>query len=327
MAANSIRFYLINLFLVLFLSCNKNEDKLLKVINWEATLDFKTYVENISTEYKNLLIIKYKTSNERILIDSIKAYKLDFYDKIKKGNMILTNHVLKEVKIKNSNASLIKYRVELYDVQNDSKVFKEKVIIKELVSGSFKFIPYEKVFIPNIDSLLQKKFDSELLITINQLLKLDTFSSEDSQFYDVKNRFEKYCNYIQINDSRFVDFVYPSAYELIVSQNGSKRNDEIEYKRIISEALGVNKKNIDLKNSQIYIQDFYKINCVKSQDMFFLKYAIEVKPNIYIPGKILVISENNQLYFIEYNDKNFKEELPNLFEQEIMNCIEQENKK
>ena len=169
MTISSVRFCLINIFLILFLSCNKKEDKFLKVINWEATLDFKTYVENISAEYKNLLYSKYNTKNDKILIDSMKAYNIDFYNEIKKGNMVLTNYVLKEVKTNFPNVTLLKCRSELYDVKNNSIVFKEKIFIKEDVDESFKVIPYGKVFTPNIDSLIQKKFNSELLITITDI--------------------------------------------------------------------------------------------------------------------------------------------------------------
>lgn len=321
----SSKFYLLNVLVVLFFSCNKNETTVLDILDAETNGDLKPYVEYISIDYKNLLFEKYNTQNEKVLIDSMKEYKKDLYEAIKNGKMVLTNHILAEEKTIFSNTVLIKYRVDLYDIEKESRVYRDKIIIKESTNSSFKVIPYEKVFTPNIDSLIQKKYDSDLLIKINDFLKFKSYSSNDSEFVGIKNRFESFIKCIKTEDLRFMEFIYPPALKLIAKQEGIENFDKSENKKLAMKLI-LEKRKSNLIFKEYYIEDFYKINC-ENKNLYFIKYAIEVKPNIYIPGKILVVLENNQLYFIEYNDKNFKEELPNLFEQEIMNCIELENKK
>jgi len=312
------------LFFVLF-SCKNNRaetnNNFLNWINCEKTGDLKFYLANVSDDYKSLLFNKYKTTDDRTLIDSVTNNDFQLIEIIKEGKMACENQILEEVKTTLPNISLIKYRMKLNDIEFDSKMFQERIVIKEYKSESEKYTPYDKNFRQQIDSLLVTKYNSPNLVSeISNLLEFKPYNSKEKQFTIIKKKFEGYVNAIKSNDENFLDYIYSPAFDLLVKEsNGQLSHKEIQ--KYLLENLILSKRKQELNFKNYYIDNFNKINCTKKKELFILDYVIDVENNVYIPGKALVVFENNKVSFLEYNKTEYEGMYQTLFDAEIMQCI------
>jgi len=88
----------------------------------------------------------------------------------------------------------------------------------------------------------------------------------------------------------------------------------------ISENLLKDKANQELEFKAYYVESIVKIACSENES-YILNYAIEVGNNIYIPGKAIVIREDKNFYFIEYDYDYISANFPTMFSPTFMNCL------
>ncbi|WP_395059537.1 hypothetical protein [Flavobacterium sp.] len=315
---------LVILSLISLISCNKkeisSENKFETFVNCDISGDYKTYLNLLSEDYKKLLLKKYKTTNENVLFDSIINFKNEFHNKIKNGEIKQENIFVKEVTTDLKNVSIIKYRSVIIDLSNKNEMFKEKIILNKIENGIHKFIPYEIKFNQNIDSLILGNYSNEILDKIKNLSKFQQFDSDDKIFVAVKKRYLDYVKTFESSNDSLLNFIYPKAIQIITKES-SLKNISKQNKKLILENIKQSKKIQELNFDQYFIDNFKKIETNEKQ-LYRLDYAISVGNNIYIPGKLIVIFDNNKIYFLEYDKDEFQSTLSNLYNKNTMVCIQ-----
>lgn len=327
-----MKFFYYTLLCLLILSCKKDpkistnsvsyksNDLVNDFINCDISGDYKLYFDHLSHNYKDLLKIKYKTDDNKIILDSLTQVNNDLHLKIKSGKFVMTNTIIDTFSTDYSGVSLIKYRSKLYDTEHKGEFFKIKMLLKISDSNKIKFIPYTYNYTTNIDSLIKSVYGNDILNKLKKSKKLDTFITNDEVLKKIAEQFKKYNLSFKKTDNSLFDFLYPPAMNELLKQNGrTSFTAELKTMFINSIKDARNKQILEFKN--ILVDDIIQLNCDENKTKYLLSYAIEVNHNAYIPGQVIVFIENNDIYFIEYDKSEFETTLSGIFDINFLHCL------
>ncbi len=302
-------------FLFLFYSCNKdNKHSISNIIDCDKTASYKSYYEALSDDYKTLLKEDFRTTIDKIVVDSITNSRISNYNAINEGRIVVKNKVVKEEKSSLPNVVLIKYRRTIYDVEQESTYYNEHVVLRIKESEEEKYFPYNKVSLPKTDSILSKKYSPVLINEIDILLKRNQFTSTDKNYIEVKDRLSKYFMYIDANNPLFVNMIYPPLFNQFCSEVDKKCLDEAKNKVA---AMFINKIKY-FKATDFQIESFEQVT--NNRNIYILNYTNAYEEKTYFLTKLIVIKEKDQFYFLEYSKKNITL-ISELFDERTLNSI------
>ncbi|WP_430613136.1 hypothetical protein [Flavobacterium sp. JP2137] len=315
---------LILLSLLFIFSCSENtkkENQFQYFIDVDINGDYTSYFEKLSDEYKDALKFKYKTTEIGIVYDSIIEEKKEFHNFITNNEIILKNFIIDSIESTEENYRLIKYRVSMYDTKQNAKLFKDRILIESTYNGEKKYTPYDLKLTPKIDSIINDRISSNLIVKAHDLLKFKEYNSNNSDFEKIKNRFSKYVSYLESNDLKLLEFIYPPILEtLLINSNQTEFTHKQKLELI--EYIISSRNSQEMKFKRFLINQFDEIDCIAQKESYILDYAIDIENNIYIQGKAIVIKDNNNFYFIEADLEELKQNFENIFDQNTIDCLE-----
>jgi hypothetical protein len=313
-----------------FLSCKKeipvSTDLVDKFINCDITGDYNLYFEQLSLSYKNLLYSKYKTKNDRIVFDSLKNYNYDLHLQIEKGKFTMTNTVMNIIPTEIKGLSIVKYRSTLFDHENKSELFKEKILLKITDSILTKFVPYSNNYTKNIDSLITSIYNNTTLNKLKSALKFKKFNTNNPTLNKIDEKFKNYIISLKANNNELFDFLYPPIMNELLKQS-NETSFTPELKTMLLNNFKQSMKTQTLDFHDFFIEDIEELVCNGSESRYLLSYVIDVKKNVYIPGQAVVFIESNKIYFIEYDKTEFEATLSEVFEPTFIECVDKQSEK
>lgn len=314
---------LILLSLIFIFSCSENtkkENQFQYFIDVDINGDYSNFFEKLSDEYKDALKFKYKTTELGTVYDSIIEEKKEFKNFITNNEIILKNFIVDSIESTEESYRLIKYRVSMYDTKQNAKLFKDRILIETTYNGEKKYTPYDLKLTPKIDSILNDRISSNLTVKAQDFLKFREYKSNNPDFEKIKNRFSKYVSYLESNDLKLLEFIYPPILEtLLINSNQTEFTHKQKLELI--EYIISSRNSQEMKFKRYLINQFDKIDCIAQKEAYILDYAIDVENNIYIQGKAIVIKENKNFYFIEADLEELKQNFENVFDKNTIDCL------
>lgn len=296
-------------------SCNtKNKSTIADIIDCDRTANYSSYFNALSDDYKILLKEDFKTTNNKVLFDSLQQSRISNYNAINDGRIKVENKILKEVKSSIPNVFLIKYRRTIYDVEQESTYYNDHLVLRIVESEDEKYFPYNKILFPKTDSILSNKYGPILLKEIELLLKRKKYTSGDKNYTNVKDRLSKYFMYIDTNNPLFVNMIYPPLFKLLCSNPDKKCLDEAKNK--VAEMFINNVKYF--KASDYEIESFEQIK--SNRNIYILNYTNVYENHTYFLTKLIVVKEKDQFYFLEYSMENISL-VADLFDEKTLKSI------
>jgi hypothetical protein len=314
-------FLLITYFLISCSNSKEPENQIQNFIDVDVSADYKYYFDNLSSEYKDILKLQYNTSNLKVVYDSIVKNRKDIHDSIVAKKFVVKNYLIDSFSTSNKDLRIIKYRNNIYDTKHKSELFKEKIILEINHKGETKFTPYNPKSIPKIDSILSSKYSLSILNEIHKSLSFKQYENRDINFQKTKKRFEDYIANFKSNDLTLLEFVYPPIFQSLLASNNQTEFTQ-EQKRQLVEYIKKGRDSQKLNFKRFLIDKFNKISCSSEKNAYILNYAIDVENNLYIPGKLIVIIENEKVYFVEADIEELRTNYSNVFSKEFINCVE-----
>lgn len=304
-------------------SCNKDKqpvEKFQNFIDLDINADYKNYFDKLSNSYINILKIKYKTQDSNIVYDSIISEHKGIHDSIKLGVYRVKNTIIDSVISKEKNIRILKYRLSLFDAKHQSEMYQEKVVLEITNNKVIKYIPYNLGSLPQIDSLIISSYSQKLLDEISSTLKFKEYDENSKVFKDTKNRFVEYISLLKTDNLSLLNFVYPPIFQALLKEN-NQVEFTLEQKKQFLDYIKKGKDSQKLNFKKFFIDKFKKTDC-NEKDAYFLDYAIYVGNNLYIPGKLIVIRENEEIYFIEADFSELKTNFLDVFSEDFLSCLE-----
>lgn len=323
-----IRCYIV-LICLIFFSCKKEEkipaNLVDRFINRDVSGDYEFYFDQLSQNYKELLYLKYQTKDDQVIFDSLKDVMDDLHFRIADGDFIMKNVVTENILTEIEGLSLIKYRSNLFDVKNQSELYKDIVLLKMTDSVSTKFMPYSYYYTKNIDSLILEVYNVRILNNVKETLEFKNFKTSIPELKKIEKEFNNYIYRFKKGDTSLLDVIYPPIIDEILKQSGISSLTEELKKEIVNE-VGF---SFIIKYSDLYmfiVEDIIQLDCDDSQSKYLLTYAIKFNEDLYIPGQVIVFIENSKIYFVEYEKTDFEGTVSGIFESSFMDCIAKQSK-
>ncbi|CAD0009771.1 hypothetical protein [Flavobacterium salmonis] len=320
---------IIIIFLIFSLfSCNKNKqqvEKFQKFIDIDINADYKNYFDKLSSNYINVLKIKYKTQDSNKIYDILVSEHKGIHDSIKLGVYRVKNTMIDSVISKEKNIRILKYRLSLFDTKHQSEMYQEKVVIEITKNKVIKYIPYNPGSVPQTDSLIVSSYSQKLLDEISSTLKFKEYDENSKVFKKTKNRFVEYHSLFKTDNLSLLNFVYPPIFQALLKEN-NQVEFTLEQKKQFLDYIKKGKDSQKLNFKKFLIDKFKKTDC-NEKDAYLLDYAIYVGNNLYIPAKLIVIQENEEIYFIEADFSELKTNYLNVFSEDFINCLEHNSEK
>lgn len=316
------------LIMCIVLSCsnnNKTESQIQNFIDVDLSADYKNYFDILSDEYKDVLKLQYNTSNMKVVYDSMVKSRKNIHDSIVAKRFVAKNYVVDSFSTSNKNLRIIKYRNNVYDTKNKSELFWEKILLEINHNGEKKYTPYGPKSTPKIDSILSSKFSPSILSEIHKSLSFKQYENSDINFKKIKKRYDDYIVFFKSDDLSLLEFVYPPLFQSLLASNNQTEFTQ-KQKRQIVESIKKGRDSQELNFKRFLIDGLKKITCSTEKNAYILNYAIDVENNIYIPGKLIVILENEKVYFVETDFEELKANYSNVFSEEFINCVESSTK-
>lgn len=319
-----MKYIYVLLVLVVLFSCKKEPQNFTPVvdefINCDASGNYKFYVDHLSPTYKNLLFKKYRTTDDEIILDSIKSFNKELRDEILKGKYSVTNTIIKTIPTDIEGVSLVKYRSSIFEYKDKSEIFREKILLKIIDSNKTLIIPYSQTYRKEIDSLITAIYSISTLNKISSIVKIKNFETNNQVLKKIEKEFKRYNNCFKAIDNNLLDFIYPPAINEICRQSGKSKLTS-ELKTMIIEKFRQSMKTQTLDFQNLLIEDISELNCAKYKDRYLISYVIDLNKSIYIPAQAVVIIENNKIYFIEYEKNEFETTLKTILEPSFIECV------
>mgnify|MGYP005992193861 FL=1 len=313
---------IIFLFLLTFIfSCNKkidNKSKNLNLLDWVDSRYVKVntsyYLNFLDLDYKNFLLRSKKLMNEKELIIKIKENDKQLIDAILNQKIKVKNTINSRIESKVKNVSFIKYRTYLTDNNRfEDGTFREKVVIEDKNNNKTLLLPYNTNEVVQIDSILNKKYNSELLVSeIISFLNYKKHVPINNKQTIIEKTFYDYTNYITSENPLFLNYILlPDSYK-----NFSE-----------SEVLNFLKIKPDVPFQGYFIERIEGINC--SENLYVLDYDIDLGNNIYALASRVLVKINNEraLFFLYENSNEFVSDYSFLFNSEELKCINKKMKR
>jgi hypothetical protein len=302
----------------ILISCTKNKTENYNVqdfIEVDINGNYNSYYQHLSSIYKIHLKRKYHTENSKKVIDSIRVNHLPSRKAILNGDIQLGYKITDTFNI--DNIIIYKFRMYVNSSIEEGELFQESMVLELTEENHTRYLHYTPNKFPQVDSLIQESFDKQILEKINTVSKIQTIDIKNENVSEINKAFKNFVSLLENENMNFIKYIYPAIYDEILIENNQTElssKQKIEFLKILKE----DKANQELKFNAYYIESISKIEC-SEKDSYILIYAIEVGNNIYIPGKAIVIKENDNIYFIEndYISANF----PAMFSPTYMNCL------
>lgn len=283
--------------------------------------DYESYFKHLTKEYVSLLENRFQTDNRLSIIDSLRNNSQSSRNSISRGDVIVNFKLVDTVGIENLKMSLYKYRLNAFNPSNESRVVQEKIIIAINENGKEYFMPYNPSKTPEINALIEKSFGADVIEEINSILKFKEFESNNEEQSEIIRAFENYVLMLNNEDVNCIKYLYPDIFEeFLIESNQStlSQSQKLDYVKSFKRNRELN----DIQMSGYYVEDIKKIEC-SEKNSFNFKYTIKVKENIYLPGNAIVIKEQGNYYFIEFDYSYLKSNFPNLFSAKYMDCLKE----
>lgn len=304
----------------ILISCSKNKTENYNVqdfIEVDINGDYNSYYQHLSSIYKTHLKRKYRTENSKKVIDSIRINSLPSRKAILNGDIQLSYKITDTFNI--DNIIIYKFRMYVNSSIEEGELFQESMVLELTEENHTRYLHYTQNKFPQVDSLIQESFDKPILEKINTVSKIQTIDIKNENVSEINKAFKNFASLIENENTDFIKYIYPAIYDEILIENNQTElssKQKIEFLKSLKE----DKANQELKFKAYYIESINKIEC-SEKDSYILIYAIEVGNNIYIPGKAIVIKENNNIYFIENDYDYISANFPTMFSPTYMNCL------
>lgn len=313
------------LFIIMFFlfSCsNEKKDKVQRFIDADLTEDYDYFLENLSHEYKEALKLQFDTPNLHIAYDSIVSSRKSYFGKLKEENILFKNHVINHITTSNKNLKIIKYRTHFTDMKNNSELFKEYLILEDYSNnGEKKYTPYIPKSTIGLDSILKEKYSATVLDEITSAIIFKEYTSDDPIFKKTEKRFTEYISYFDSYNMELLKFIYPPLFKSLAA-TFNQHELSIEQKELIIKYLKQARDTQPFNVKRFLIDGFEKIDCATDIHAYIIDYAIDVNKNTYLPGKTIVIIENDEVYFLEADMEIIKTYFSSLFSDNFISCVE-----
>lgn len=306
---------------VILISCSKNKTENYNAqdfIEVDINGDYKSYYQHLSSIYKTYLKRKYHTENSKKIIDSIRKNSLPSRNAILNGDIQLSCKITDTINIDN-NIIIYKFRMYVTSSKEEGELFKESMVLELTEENLKKYFYYTPNKFPQVDLLIQESFDKQIIEKINIVSKIKTIQIENENVSEINKAFKNFASLIDNENTDFIKYIYPAIYDEILIENNQTKlssKQKIEFLK----SLKKDKSNQKFKFKAYYVESINKIDC-SEKDSYILIYAIEIGKDIYIPGKAIVIKENNNIYFIENDYDYISANFPTMFNQEYMDCL------
>lgn len=304
----------------ILISCSKNKTENYNVqdfIEVDINGDYNSYYQHLSSIYKTHLKRKYHTENSKKVIDSIRINSLPSRKAILNGDIQLSYKITDTFNI--DNIIIYKFRMYVNSSIEEGELFQESMVLELTEENHTRYLHYTQNKFPQVDSLIQESFDKQILEKINTVSKIQTIDIKKENVSEINKAFKNFASLIENENTDFIKYIYPAIYDEILIENNQTELSS-KQKIEILKSLKEDKANQELKFKAYYIESINKIEC-SEKDSYILIYAIEVGNNIYIPGKAIVIKENNNIYFIENDYDYISANFPTMFSPTYMNCL------
>lgn len=304
----------------LFISCsNKKKENfnLQKIIDVDNNRNYEQYFESLSDIYLDFLKDENNTLNTKIVYDSILNEKKDLNKLIIDGELEMKNYIVDSFPTSDKEITIYKYRSYLLEIKSKTELIKEKIILVTNFNNEKKIIPYPTMNNSKFDSLLKAKTHPNILKEIDQSFIFREYNNTDLIFQKTKKRFDEYFNLFKSNNLKFLDYIYPPIIEKI--NNNSRFNNNEKKKFLEDLKKSKNKQEFDFK--KFIIDDFYKLDCSKDENVYIVEYLINIDENTYIPGKSIVFIKDDTIYFMEMDIQEIENYYNDIFSNELINCI------
>lgn len=304
----------------ILISCSKNKTENYNVqdfIEVDMNGDYNSFYQHLSSVYKTHLKRKYHTENSKKVIDSLRINSLPSRNAILNGDIQLNHKITDTFNI--DNFIIYKFRMYVTGPIEEGELFQESMVLELTEENHTRYFPYTPNKFPQVDSLIQESFDKQIIEKINAVSKIQTIDIKNENVSEINKAFKNFCSLIENENTDFIKYIYPAIYDEILIENNQTElssKQKIEFLKSFKE----DKANQELKFKAYYIENISKIEC-SEKDSYILIYAIEVGNNIYIPGKAIVIKENNNIYFIENDYDYISANFPTMFSPTYMNCL------
>lgn len=304
----------------LFISCsNKKKENfnLQKIIDVDNNRNYEQYFESLSDIYLDFLKDENNTLNTKIVYDSILNEKKDLNKLIIDGELEMKNYIVDSFPTSDKEITIYKYRSYLLEIKSKTELIKEKIILVTNFNNEKKIIPYPTMNNSKFDSLLKAKTHPNIIKEIDQSFIFREYNNTDLIFQKTKKRFDEYFNLFKSNNLKFLDYIYPPIIEKI--NNNSRFNNNEKKKFLEDLKKSKNKQEFDFK--KFIIDDFYKLDCSKDENVYIVEYLINIDENTYIPGKSIVFIKDDTIYFMEMDIQEIENYYNDIFSNELINCI------
>lgn len=304
----------------ILISCSKNKTENYNVqdfIEVDMNGDYNSFYQHLSSVYKTHLKRKYHTENSKKVIDSLRINSLPSRNAILNGDIQLSHKITDTFNI--DNFIIYKFRMYVTGPIEEGELFQESMVLELTEENHTRYFPYTPNKFPQVDSLIQESFDKQIIEKINAVSKIQTIDIKNENVSEINKAFKNFASLIENENTDFIKYIYPAIYDDILIENNQTElssKQKIEFLKSLKE----DKANQELKFKAYYIESISKIEC-SEKDSYILIYAIEVGNNIYIPGKAIVIKENNNIYFIENDYDYISANFPTMFSPTYMNCL------
>lgn len=315
---------IISLLLIILISCNHRQDKLNAsqyFIDLENNQDFKYYFNNLSNDYLTLLKKQYKTNDTSVVFDSVVKGKIRLINSLKLQKFNLINTITDSIQTSNKNLLIIKYNTIFAKEGNPPQSYVERVVLKVSNNKLKRFIPYNPELNPSIDSLLKSKYNQIVFSELQNSLLPTHYKSNNIKFKKIKNQIELYSESLKYNDTSFLQYIYPPLIKFYLSttnKNELSTEDKMAMLKIFKKQLA--SRNLNFEN--FIIKDFSKIDCSLNQEVYNVKYVLQMNGTLFLTGRMIVVLENNYIYFLEANIEDLMKIGQPYFSNEFINCIE-----
>jgi hypothetical protein len=315
---------IISLLLIILISCNHKQDKLnvsQHFIDVDNNKDFKFYFNNLSNDYIDILKKQFKSNDTSVVFDSIVKSKNELINSFKLQKFNFTNTITDSIRTSNRNLLIIKYNTNFAKEGNLSQSYVERVVLQVSNNKIKKFIPYNPELNPEIDSLLKSKYAPIIYSELQKSLLPTHYKNNDIEFSKIKNQIELYSESFKKNDTSFLRYIYPPLIKSYLNSNNKSKlstEDKREILNIFKEQLA--SRNLNFEN--FIIKDFNRINCSLKQKIYIVKYVLQMNGTLFLKGRMIIVFENNNIYFLEANIEDLKQIGPPYFSIDFINCIE-----
>lgn len=315
------KIFLLILTSFIIISCSKSNEKginLQKIIDVDNNGDYEYYFKSLSDIYIDFLKTENKSLDSEVIFDSIVKEKKELNNLIKDGKLNLKNHIIDSFPTSDKSTKIYKYRSHLSDIESKTELIKEKIFLLTNIKNKKKIIPYKPVNNSKFDSILNTNIHQNIINEIKNAFTYTEYNNTDFIFLETKKRFEEYTKLFKSNNLKFLDYLYPP---IINKLNKNGFNNKLRKQYI--EDLIKSKNSQDLNFKRFFVDKFYSVECLKEKNVYILEYLIDVENNTFIPGKLVVIMEQNMIYFIEMDLEEIKENFNDIFPDEFINCLKE----